>query len=253
MAAPAPLTSREGAGAPASASTYVLVHGAFHGGWCWHEVATRLRDRGHRVHTPTMTGLGERSHLMSLQISLATFIEDLLQTFRFEDLNDVVLVGHSFGGSLVSSLADRIPERLRHLVYLDAMILRDGQTPADTCPPGYIDRYTETSVDHGRGRVIPAVDAKAFGIDDPEQRAWVNARLTPQPLQPFLDPLHLAHPLGNGLPATYIACTAPLWGSTESSRALARAMPGWPYLELASGHDAMLAVPEELSALLASL
>jgi pimeloyl-ACP methyl ester carboxylesterase len=245
--------SREDQAAPAAAMTYVLVHGGFHGGWCWHEVARRLRGLGHRVHTPTMTGLGERSHLMSPQVTLATFIEDLLQTFRFEDLTDAILVGHSFGGSLVSSLADRIPERLRHLVYLDAMVLRDGQTPADASPPGHIGRYAERSVDNGSGRVIPAIDAEAFGITDPEQRAWVNARLTPQPLQPFLDPLRLAHPLGNGLPVTYIACTDPLWGSTASSRAVARSMPDWSYLELATAHDAMLLVPDELTAILASL
>ena len=108
--------------------TFVLVHGGFHGGWCWRDVATRLRSRGHAVFTPTQTGCGERSHLLSKDITLDTFVDDIANVLIWEDLADVVLVGHSFGGIAVTGVADRMPERIRRLVYLDAAILENGQS-----------------------------------------------------------------------------------------------------------------------------
>ncbi|WP_417207682.1 alpha/beta fold hydrolase [Antarctobacter sp.] len=233
--------------------TFVLIHGGFHGGWCWKAVARRLRALGHEVHTPSHTGMGERAHLAAGAMGMATFEEDLLRLFHYEDITDAVVVGHSFGGSAVSILADRLPDRVRHLVYLDAMVLQDGQSPLDTAPPGRIEQYRANAVDTANGKVIPPADPAAFGIADPQMAEWVRARLTPQPLQTFLDPIHLAHPLGNGLPATYIACTQPWWSGTGSSRDLARKMPGWDWVELPCGHDAMLLLPDELSDILAAI
>src|SRR5947208_2776826 len=111
---------------PMTGKTYVLLHGAFHGAWCWRDVADRLRAAGHRVTTPTQTGLGERRHLLSAQITLDTFVEDLVEHLESEELEAAILVGHSFGGNAISGAADRVPGRIRHLVYLDAMILEDG-------------------------------------------------------------------------------------------------------------------------------
>ncbi|HSV83272.1 MAG TPA: alpha/beta fold hydrolase [Ramlibacter sp.] len=234
------------------AKTYVLVHGGFHGGWCWKEVAQRLRARGHTVYTPTLTGLGERSHLRAFEPTLETFIEDVAQVLRFEDLSGVILVGHSFAGSVVSALADRLPERLRHLVYLDAQLLQSGQAPADPLAPAQVEAYRQRARE-GDGSSIPPNAPAYYGITDAGQAAWLAAKLTPHPLRTYFDKLQLRHPLGNGLPATYIACTQPLFPATEPSRALARSLPGWRYLEIATAHDAMLLQPAELSELLAAL
>src|SRR5262245_47912163 len=115
--------------------TYVLVHGAWHGAWCWRDVAAALRAKGHHVTTPTQTGVGERSHLMSRDITLDTFVADIVNHIETEELSDVILVGHSFGGVSITGAADRIPSRLRHLVYLDGVILQDGHNVFSTVPP----------------------------------------------------------------------------------------------------------------------
>lgn len=232
--------------------TFVLVHGAYHGAWCWKDVARRLRALGHEVYTPTLTGLGERSHLISCRPTLETFIEDVAQVIHFEDLSDVILVGHSFAGAVVSALADRIPHKLAHLVYLDAQVLLDGQAPADTAPPGVIDVYKERAKATG-GISIPPPPVENFGLVDPDMIQWVRARVTPHPYQTYFDPLRLKQPLGNGLPASYIAVTAPWFPNTAHSREVAKAQPGWKFLEIPTAHDAMLLAPEELTQMLVAL
>jgi pimeloyl-ACP methyl ester carboxylesterase len=231
------------------ARTFVLVHGAYHGAWCWQGVARRLRALGHEVYTPTLTGLGERSHLIGLRPTLQTFIEDVAQVLRYEDLTDVILVGHSFAGSVVSGLADCMPERLAHLVYLDAQVLQSGQAPADTAPPEIIEKYKQRAQASGCVSIPPPA-VEAFGISEPGMVEWVRARLTPHPYQTYFNPLTLQHPLGNGRPATYIAVTAPLFPNTAHSRTVARQQPGWTYLELPTAHNAMLLMPDELTVML---
>ena len=234
---------------PALVKTYVLVHGAYHGGWCWTDVATRLRAQGHTVYTPTLTGLGERSHLINTCPTLDTFIQDVAQVFRFQELTDVILVGHSFAGSIVSGLADWMPQRLRHLVYLDAQILQSGQAPADTAPPDVIELYKQRAREWG-GTAIPPGPPEAFGITDPAMAAWVKTLLTPHPYRTYFDKLTLNHPVGNGIPATYIACTNPLFPNIASSRELAKNLPGWVYQEIPTAHDAMLLQPAALTQML---
>jgi pimeloyl-ACP methyl ester carboxylesterase len=233
-------------------STYVLVHGAYHGGWCWKPVAARLRAMGHEVYAPTLTGLGERSHLMAIRPTLETFIEDVAQVIRYEDLSDVILVGHSFAGSVVSALADRMPDKLSHLVYLDAQVLLSGQAPADTAPPAAIENYKQRAQASGFVSIPPG-PLEFFGIVDPQMAKWVGERVTPHPYQTYFDRLVLKHPLGNGLPATYIAVTQPYFPNTAISRQVAREQPGWAYLEIPTAHDVMLLMPDELSTMLASL
>src|SRR5438128_128006 len=104
-------------------ATFVLVHGAWHGGWCWKRVTPLLRAAGHEVYATTLTGLGERVHLASPNVGLALHVQDVVGVLEYEDLRDVILVGHSYGGIVISGVADRVPERLRHLVYLDALVL----------------------------------------------------------------------------------------------------------------------------------
>ncbi|WP_233853014.1 alpha/beta fold hydrolase [Paraburkholderia sp. HD33-4] len=232
-----------------SEKTFVLVHGAYHGAWCWKSVAKRLRSLNHNVYTPTLTGLGERSHLLGANPSLDTFIEDVAQVLRYEDLHDVVLVGHSFAGSVISALADRMPERISHLVYLDAQVLQSGQAPVDTAVPEIIEIYKQRAQASG-GVSIPPGSPESFGVTDPKMAEWVKTKVTPHPYRTYFDKLLLKHPVGNGLPATYIACTQPLHRNTAHSREVAKGMKGWKYKEIATGHDAMITQPEELVILL---
>ena len=233
--------------------TYVLVHGAYHGGWCWKDVARRLRGLGHDVYTPTLTGLGERAHLIAISPTLEMFITDVAQVIAYEDLQDVVLVGHSFAGSVVAGVADRMPERLQHLVFFDAQVLQSGESAFDRALPEVVGSYRAAARASSGGLSVPAGDPARFGIADPGTLDWIKTKLTPQPYQTYRDKLQLTHPLRNGVPATYIACTAPMNPPTASSRERVKAMPGWTYLELAAGHDAMLTAPAELTAMLAGI
>lgn len=242
-----------GRGVQLNPKTYVLIHGAFFGGWCWNDVAAGLRAIGHAVYTPTLTGLGERSHLMAARPTLETFIQDVAQVLRFQDLENVILVGHSFGGSIVSALADRMPQTLRHLVYLDAQLLLSGQSPASVAPSESMERYRRRAIETSNGPIIPPYDPKAFGVADPDVAAWARGKLTPHPFQTYFDALELKSRVGNAVPATYVACTSPAYPNVASSHDLAKQMEGWTYLELATGHSPMLSMPAELIAMLATI
>jgi pimeloyl-ACP methyl ester carboxylesterase len=231
------------------ASTYVLVHGAWHGGWCWSKVAAILRGRGHTVFTPTQTGLGERSHLLSGSIDLDVFITDVVNVLRWEDLTDVVLVGHSFGGNVVSGVADRLPERICRLIYLDAATLENGQSAFSLLPAEIVAARTEAARETSGGLSIPPPPPSEFGIGDPGQAVWVRERLTPHPLATYTSPLSLANAVGNGLPVTYVVCTDPIYEPAEASRRWVRAA-GWRTVEIATGHDAMVIAPDRLADLL---
>lgn len=233
--------------------TYVLVHGAYFGGWCWKQVAAGLRERGHTVYTPTLTGLGERSHLVASEPILETWVEDVAQVFRFEDLDDVILVGHSFAGAIVSALADRMPERIRHLLYLDAQLLLSGEAPFSVAPRSTIERYHRIAIETDRGTLVPPPSPDAIGATDPEMARWLAAKLTPQPLQSYRDSLELSHPLGNGCPVTYVACTDPPFPNVARAHEMARQTQGWNYMELPTGHNAMLLMPAEVTELLAAV
>jgi pimeloyl-ACP methyl ester carboxylesterase len=233
--------------------TFVLVHGAWHGGWCWRLVAEALRGAGHRVITPTQTGLGERRHLLRPGLTLDLFVDDIVNVLEAEELEEVVLVGHSFGGNAISGAADRVPERLRHLVYLDAMVIEGGQTPFGTMPEEVVATRRRQAAESG-GLTIPCPPTAAFGI--PEGHAlegWVRRRLTPHPAGTYESPLTLRHPLGNGVKRTYIACTAPVYAPLAPTQARLRGRPGWGWQEIATGHDAMVTAPEELARMLMAI
>lgn len=231
---------------------FVLVHGSWHGGWCWREVAAHLRAAGHPVYTPTQTGLGERRHLMSDTITLDTFAEDIANVIRFEDLHEVVLVGHSFGGNAVSGVADRIPERLHHLGYLDAMILQNGEAAFDVLTPEVAAARTKAAQAFDGGLSAPPPKAEAFGILDAALGAKIEPLLTPHPMSANLAPLNLRHPIGNGVPKTYILCTDPIYPALAASRDFVR-KEGWPIVEIATGHDAMITAPRQTADILLSL
>jgi pimeloyl-ACP methyl ester carboxylesterase len=231
-------------------STFVLLHGAFHGGWCWAWVAERLRRNGHRVFTPTQTGLGERAHLLTREISLETFVLDLVNMLEAEELTDAVLVGHSFGGNAISGAADRVPGRVRHLIYLDSMVLEDGETPFSGLSSDVAQARRQLAMTSSEGLSVPVPAPSVFGVPDGPGAEWLKRRLTPHPLNTYETPLQLRHKLGNGLPCTYIACVDPIYPALEGSRRRVKGRAGWDWRELATGHDAMITAPEALANML---
>lgn len=228
---------------------FVLLHGAFHGAWCWRDVAARLRAAGHAVTTPTQTGLGERRHLLSGTITLETFVEDLVQHLENEAIEQAFLVGHSFGGHAITGAADRLPARIRHLVYLDAALLENGEDPFSRGLPENAAAREQAARALG-GVAIPAPPPAAFGIPPGPAADWVASLLCPHPLRTFQTPLMLRNKPGNFLPSTYICCTDPIYDNLASSRERARARLGMAWRELATGHDAMVTAPDATADLL---
>jgi pimeloyl-ACP methyl ester carboxylesterase len=162
-------------------ATYVLVHGAWHGSWCWKRVRKALQTAGHDVFTPTLTGVGERSHLNSAGVSLSTHIADVANLIRWEELSDVILCGHSYGGCVISGAADRIPDRIRALVYLDAFVPEDGDALTAMLPPGQAQGMRQAAED---GWKVAPIPAEAFKVNTRDS-AWVNRQCTPQALATF--------------------------------------------------------------------
>jgi pimeloyl-ACP methyl ester carboxylesterase len=246
----------EGQGSrPRDARTYVLLHGAWHGGWCWQKVTPALRAAGHVVYTPTQTGLGERSHLLSQEVGLETFAQDLINLLVWEDLRDVVLVGHSFGGNAITAAADRVPERIGHLVYLDAIVPVSGQSAFACMDPDLVASRRESATLTSGVLTLPVPEPTLFGATDAEDIEWLRAKCTPHPMPTYEQALVLNHPPSNGLPATYIAVT-PHWAPTTASRNYAKerhAQGQWSYMEMAAGHDAMVTSPDVLARLLLEL
>ena len=223
---------------------FLLIHGAWHGGWVWNEISEILRYQRYNVSTPTLTGLGEKKHLLSSKITIETFIEDVVNHIIFENLNNIILVGHSFAGSVISGVADRLKDRIQKLIYFDAMILIDGQKPFDITPKETVEQRIELAKKFGNNISIPAPSADAFGVFDIKKSLLLEEKLTPHPLSAFQSKLILKNEVGNGIPLSYIFCTKPVYKSLESSREVVRKMK-WPIFELNAGHDAMLTHPKE--------
>lgn len=228
-------------------STYVLMHGAFHGGWCWRRVADRLVAAGHRVYAPTLTGLGERAHLLTASVDLETHIQDVAGVLEVEELNGVILVGHSYGGIPVTAVADRMPKRIARLVLLDAVVLADGESWSSIHPPEVVERFVAGAIERHGGLAIPVPDVAAFGITNEDDRRWVSPRLTPHPLATYRQPLKLLRPVGGGIDKEYIACAST---ALPSMKARLHAGEGWKITEFSAGHDAMISAPGGLTRLL---
>ncbi len=239
--------------APAPGKVYVLVHGAYGGGWIWRDVAAGLRTLGHRVWTPTQTGLGERAHLMSRQITVDTHIEDVASVIETDELRNIILVGHSYGGMAVTGVADRMTDRVRHVVYLDALIPEDGDTAFTVLPAGMAEARRKVAREQGGGVALPVPGPEAFPIPDSPGKDWFMRRLRPHPIGTYESPVRLSKPAGAGLPVTYVAYTNPALASIEPSRQRARAKAGWRYLELPVPHDVEVPMPEKVVDLLAGI
>ena len=168
--------------------TFVLVHGAWHGGWCWRRVADRLRAGGHTVFTPTLTGLGERAHLMHGAVNLETHITDVVNLLAWEQLENVVLCGHSYGGFIISGVAERKSAAIRSIVFLDAFMPRDGESVQELT--GQAVRDAIAAAVHRGDLGIPPRAAEAFGVN-PADRAWVDRLCVPQPIATLTDKIKL--------------------------------------------------------------
>jgi len=237
------------------AEQWVLVHGAAAGGWFWAPVAERLRAQGHRAFTPTLTGMGERRHLLSREVTLDTWVEDIVNLVEFGDLRDLVLVGHSFGGIPITGVADRVPDRIRRLVYLDAIVPQPGRSVLDALPPEVAAARRRAAQENGGA--LPPLPAGALvsvmGVPAGPVADWLARRGTPHPFSTYEGRLELKHPVGNGRPRTYVFFTSPPFAGTEQSRRWVRAQDGWDWAELAAGHVAPATAPEEVTRLLAGL
>ena len=223
---------------------FLLIHGAWHGGWVWNEISEILNYQGYSVSTPTLTGLGEKKHLLSSKITIDTFIEDVVNHIIFENLNNIILVGHSFAGSVISGVADKLKDRIQKLIYFDSVILKDGQKPFDIAPKELVKERIELAKRFGNGISIPAPSADAFGVFDVKKSLLLEEKLTPHPLSTYQSKLTIKNEIGNGIPLFYIFCNDPVYKSLESSREVVRKLK-WPIFELNAGHDAMLTHPKE--------
>ena len=227
--------------------TYVLVHGAWHGGWCWAKVARLLRDAGHEVYTPTLTGLGERAHLARPEVDLETHIQDVVAMLEAEELRQVTLVGHSYGGMVISGVAARTTGRIGHLVYLDAFVPETGKSLLD-----YLGERAaamrEAAAAHGEGWKLPSFPPERFGVTSQRDTEWLNKHLVAQPLQTFEQPLAAAG--GDKLKRSYVYCSKPAMGTFDQFAERLRDDRKWTFHDVKTGHDAMVTAPGEIAKIL---
>ena len=230
--------------------TFVLVPGGWCGGWCWAPVLERLTAAGHRAFPVTFTGSGDRVHLLSPEVCLETYVLDIINLIKYNDLNEVILVAHSLGGIPSEIVLDRIPDRIRHVVFVDSMLAMNGECAMDLIPKEEVaNRFTRAKQHDGISLPVPI----KVHFADEAVRDWFIRHMTPQPLRPYLDRVQLEHPLGNGIPATYLACTASHLPASTLSASRVRQLPEWRYLEIASGHNVQLHCPDELTRILTDL
>jgi pimeloyl-ACP methyl ester carboxylesterase len=233
--------------AQGNARTFVLVHGSWHGGWCWRRVADLLEAKGHKVYAPTLTGLGERSHLMSGMITLDTHISDVTNVIKWENLQNVVLVGHSYAGFVVSGVAERALPAISSIVFLDAFFPQNGERVVDLAPPDLRDATLAAAAKNEVGR--PIQPAKAFHVNESDQ-AWVDSKLTPQPTFASLTPIVLTGAREKIAKKTYIRAVSYPNPRFDGYLEKLKQDPGWRTYGVDSGHDVMVDKPERLTEIL---
>jgi pimeloyl-ACP methyl ester carboxylesterase len=229
------------------ASTFVLVHGAWHGGWCWQRVADRLRASGHKVFTPTLTGLGERAHLLRAGIDLKTHIADVVNVMKWEELTDVVLCGHSYGGFIISGVAEVMAPAIRSIVFLDAFMPQDGHAVRDLTGPAIVESI-DAAVRCG-DLSIPPRSAEAFGVN-PADRAWVDGLCVGQPIGCFTDKIVLTGARDRIAKKIYIRAAAYANPGFDRALATVKSDPSWRTYAVNCGHDVMVDDPAGLTEIL---
>jgi pimeloyl-ACP methyl ester carboxylesterase len=229
------------------AKTFVLVHGAWHGGWCWRRVSDLLEKRGHKVFTPTMTGLGERSHLLDAKVDLATHITDIVNVIKWEGLDDIVLVGHSYGGIIVSGVAEKARNAIASIVFLDAFVPDDGTALAETASQP-VREAIAAATQKGELALKP-IPAAVFRVNE-NDRAWVDAMCVPHPIATFKDKINLTGARDRIAKRSYIRAKGYPSPSFDAAQAKVQAMSGWQIYEMPCGHDAMVDMPDRLTEIL---
>jgi pimeloyl-ACP methyl ester carboxylesterase len=227
-------------------ATFVLVHGAWHGAWCWRRVARLLTRAGHDVFAPTLTGLCERSHLLTPTVDLDTHILDIVNELKWQELKDVVLVGHSYGGMVISGVAEKMEKAIASFVMLDAFMPENGQSLVDIWPAAMRDGLLEA--ERGGATTVPPRAAEAFKVNE-KDRAWVDAQCTPQPIRCFMQKLTLNGARERIARKSYIRAAGVAIPYFDAGLASAREK-GWRTFEVPCGHDVMLDMPERLAEIL---
>lgn len=220
-------------------ATFVLVHGAWHGGWCWERVARLLREQGHSVYAPTLTGVCERSHVSSSEINLNTHIDDVVNEIKWKELQGIVLVGHSYGGMVVTGVAEQCADRISSIVYLDAFLPLDGQSLYDIVG----------SAHPSSGGMVDPFPAEFFAVNE-KDRAWVDRMTTPQSEATFSQPLQVTDKVEGIGKKTYVRA---LQGAIPPFAAIYARLeqdPTWHCLEIDCGHDMMIDKPDEIADIL---
>ena len=238
-------------------TTYVLVHGAWHGGWCWNKTAPLLRAAGAEVFAPTLTGLGERAHLNDrldpADITLDVHVQDVVQLMQYEGLRDVVLVGHAYAGMVITGVAEVCPARVAHMVYVNGVVPQDGESMADQLIPVRGEEFAgwvRDQIENGNG-FLPAPASveevgRRWGITDPDDLAWVGANVTPQPAMAMASPVRIGNPDAVKIPKNFVG-----GGESGFDSVLERTRKaGWGVYPVASGHDTMVTHAEELTQIL---
>ena len=227
-------------------ATFVLVHGAWHGAWCWRPVARLLARAGHEVFTPTLTGLAERSHLLTPDIDVDIHILDVVNEMKWQQLNNVVLVGHSYGGMVISGVAEKMERAISSFVMLDAFMPENGQSVVDMQPPPMRDVVLAAERDGATS--LPPRPAELCKVNE-KDRAWVDSQCTPQPIKCFLQKVTLTGARERIVKKTYIRATSYPSQYFDAGLASARAK-NWRTYEVECGHDVMLDMPERLTEIL---
>ncbi len=232
-------------------ATFVLIHGGGHGGWCYNKLSPLLRAKNHLVLSPSLTGCGDRKHLLSPTVDLDTHITDVVNLLEYEDLSNVILLGHSYGGMVITGVADRAAARIGKLVYLDAAHPSDGQSLADVAPLQMEMTYAGARTENGVELVLWPMQGMSqfFGITDSADAAWTDSKLTPHPWKCFAQPLRLLNGgAAENLPRFNINCTPSLAMSPQDARA--RQLVGVRNFEIDTGHDLMITEPQAVAEML---
>ena len=228
----------------------VLIHGAWMGAWCWKRVLPHLREAGHEVFTPTLTGLGELCHLLDPRIELNTHVDDIVNFLQYQDLDEVVLVVHSYAGMPAGIASHRIPERLAHIIFLDAFIPVNGKSLFDLQSPRFREAFRELADTDGDGWKVPplAPDGETLGVTDKDDVEWLRSKMTAHPIKTLEDPAQIDNPDKAGIPRTYIFCTEnPPDGTFPAIAGRIKTDTSWSYLEVTSPHAAMITAPRALA------
>ena len=237
-------------------ANFVLVHGAWHGGWCWQRVTLALQQQGHRVHAVTLTGLGERAHLLAPSITLDTHIDDVISAIEVEELHDVILAVHSYAGMIGTAVADRLGKHLKHLVYVDAVVPKPGESWSSTQSAATQQQRLSAAQASTRFS-FPPPDPEVFGLHDADH-AWVKRRQTPHPGNTYQAPLDFDVQRVAAIPRTFVNCTQPALATIDPSRLRVKDpkfwvgawLPNSKIVELKTGHDPMISDPAGLTRIL---